>query len=250
VESLGDYIYAKSDKAIWVNLFVGSATTIALKNGNIQVEQKSNYPWDGTVQIKISPNKKLKFPLNIRIPGWAQNSPVPGSTYRYLDNSQESFTLLVNGRSIAYKLENGYAVIDREWKKGDEVSLNLPMQVRKVVAIDSLKDNRNRVSLQRGPLVYCFEHADNEGKVMNIFIPDNTRFTSQYNASLLQGVVTLQAQSPVVTASADGMSVSTVYKKVTAIPYYAWANRGNGQMQVWVPRKVGDIKVGAVKSPL
>jgi len=246
VESLGNYIYAKSDNAVWINLFVGSSTNIPLKNGNIQLEQKTNYPWDGTVQMTVSPDRNTRFPLHIRIPGWAQNQPVPGDTYQYLDNSNEQYTLTINGKPAVYTLDKGYAVIEREWKKGDEVLLNLPMQVRKVVATDSVKNDRNRVALQRGPLVYCFEHADNEGKVMNFFVPDNTTFTSQYNPDLLQGVVTIQAEAPVVTAINNGTSVTTVPKKVTAIPYYAWANRGNGQMQVWVPRKVGDIQVNAV----
>src|SRR5690348_17525886 len=98
--------------------------------------------------MTVSPDKKTSFPLHIRIPGWAQNQPVPGNTYQYLDNSSESFSLTINGKPAAYKFEKGYAIVEREWKKGDVVSLNLPMQVRKVIATDSVKNDRNRVALQ------------------------------------------------------------------------------------------------------
>jgi hypothetical protein len=245
VESLGDYIYAKSDDAVWVNLFVGSTTTIPLKKGKVNVTQQTEYPWEGMVQITVAPERKMKFPLLVRIPGWAQNQPTPGTTYRYVDASTEAYTLSVNGKPATSTMKDGYAVIEREWKKGDVVSLNLPMPVRKIAAIDSVKENQNRVALQRGPLVYCVEHVDNGGKAMNLIVPDGVEFTSQYNPDLLQGVVTLQAETPAVTVSADGTSVNTVTKKITAIPYYAWANRGKGQMQLWLPRKASDVKVSA-----
>jgi uncharacterized protein len=142
-------------------------------------------------------------------------------------------------------MENGYAVVSREWKKGDVVDLNLPMSVRRVAAIDSVKQDKNRVALQRGPLVYCFEQVDNDGKAMNFFVPAKTVFTTRYNNDLLGGIVTLEATAPSADVRADGGSVFTVNKKITAIPYYSWANREVGQMQIWVPEKAGDIKVGA-----
>ncbi|MEJ7682406.1 MAG: hypothetical protein WKG06_32050 [Segetibacter sp.] len=206
---------------------------------------ETNYPWDGAIQIAVAPEHKMKFPLQIRIPGWAQNEPVPGKTYQYTDNNTDTFTINVNGKPAAFEMQSGYAVIDREWEKGDVVALNLPMSVRRVIAIDSIKQDKNRVAFQRGPLVYCFEHADNKGKAMNFFVPAKTVFTTQYNNYLLGGVVTLQANAPVVDASADGTSVVTVNKKIVAIPYYSWANRGSGEMQVWVPEKIVDIKIGA-----
>ncbi len=245
VESLGDYVYAKSTDAIWVNLFVGSTTTIPLKSGKVQLTQQTRYPWEGTVQITVAPERKMKFPLRVRIPGWAQNQPTPGNIYRFADANAGAPTLLVNGKPVAAAPQNGYAVIEREWKKGDVVALSLPMPVRRIAAADSVKADQNRVALQRGPLVYCVEHADNGGKAMNLIVPDGVGFTPAYRADLLGGVVTLQAETPVVTISADGASVTTVPRKITAIPYYAWANRGKGQMQVWLPRKAGEVKVSA-----
>jgi hypothetical protein len=245
VESLGDYVYTKSDNGIGINLFVGSTTTIPLKSGKVQLAQQTNYPWEGLVQITVSPERKTKFPLRVRIPGWAQNQPAPGNTYRYADTNTEAYTLAVNGKPVASAVKDGYVVLDREWKKGDVVALQLPMPVRRISATDSVKANRDRVALQRGPLVYCVEGVDNGGKAMNLIVPDGVLFTSQYNADLLGGVVTLQGEAPAVVVSDDGASVTTVTKKITAIPYYAWANRGKGQMQLWLPRKAGDVRVAA-----
>jgi len=243
VESVGDYIYAKSNDALWINLFIGSSGSFTIKNRKIQVKQVTNYPWDGKVQISVIPEKQTEFELFIRIPGWANNQPVPGSTYRYLDGSSESISLSLNGTPVNFKIVNGYAVIGKAWKKGDTVLFNLPMPVRRIVAIDEIKDDRNRVALQRGPLVYCFEHIDNDGKAMNIAIPDNISFTAEFKSDLLNGLVVLQAEAPVATISADGLNVISAKKKITAIPFYSWANRGKGQMQVWVPRKISDVRL-------
>jgi DUF1680 family protein len=243
VESVGDYIYAKTDDAVWVNLFVGSTTTVSLKKRNVKIVQTTKYPWDGDIQIAVSPDKQVKFGLYVRIPGWAQNQPVPGNTYTFSDQTDVKFSITINGKAEKCNLVNGYAYLERDWKKGDVVNLNLPMPIRRIVAIEQIKQDLNRVALQRGPLVYCFEHADNNGKVMNIIIPDESEFKSSFKSELLKGVVCIQGQAPVVVFAKDGKSVSTEIKNVTAIPYYSWANRGEGQMQVWMPRKIQDIKI-------
>jgi DUF1680 family protein len=243
VESVGDYIYAKSDDAVWVNLFVGSTTTVSLQKRNVKIVQKTKYPWDGEIQIAVSPDKQAKFGLYVRIPGWAQNQPVPGNTYTFSDEAAAKFAITINGKAENYKLVNGYAYLERIWKKGDVVNLNLPMPIRRIIANEQIKQDLNRVALQRGPLVYCFEHADNNGKVMNIIIPDESEFQASFKPEFLKGVVCLKAQAPVVVFEKDGKSVSTEMKTVTAIPYYSWANRGEGQMQVWMPRTIQDIKI-------
>ncbi|MFI5193688.1 MAG: glycoside hydrolase family 127 protein [Chitinophagales bacterium] len=245
IESLGNYIYAKSDKDIWVNLFIGSNTGIDLKNNTVQIAQKTNYPWEGNIQLTVSPQKKSAFALHVRIPGWAENQASPGNTYRFLEKSGKKWTLTVNGKNIPYAVENGYAVLNREWKKGDMVLLSLPLEIRKVVAIDSIADDRNKISLQRGPLMYCFEHPDNGGKVENICIPDTAPFTSHFEDNSLGGIMILTANAPVITVSEDGLSVKTENKKISAIPYFAWANRGAGEMQVWMPRKISGVNITA-----
>ncbi|TWR26188.1 glycoside hydrolase family 127 protein [Mucilaginibacter achroorhodeus] len=222
VESLGNYIYAANDNAVWVNLFVGSNTTVPLKNGNVQISQQTEYPWKGLVNISISPDKNKKFPLYVRIPGWATNKPVPGETYKYAKVTNKPVTLKLNGRPIKFTMSNGYAVINNTWKKGDVVSLDLPMQVNQITAIDSIKDARNKVALQRGPLVYCVERSDKINNPADITIPKNAVFTSAYNKDLLGGIVELKTNLP-------GKGT------LTAIPYYSWDNRGKSDMMVWLP---------------
>ncbi|MCX6222680.1 MAG: glycoside hydrolase family 127 protein [Bacteroidia bacterium] len=243
VESVGNYIYAKTDEAVWVNLFIGSTATLSLQNKNVKISQTTKYPWDGDIQITVVPGEKTKFGLYVRIPGWAQNKPVPGNTYSFSDSASTAFSLYVNGKTENYKLVNGYAFIERTWKNGDNVHLHLPMPVCRIIAIDQVKDDRNSVALQRGPLVYCFEHPDNGNHTMNIILPDNVKFTTEFKPELLNGVVVLKGNAPVVSVSPDGLSATTENKPVTAIPYYSWANRGAGPMQVWMPRKIQDIKI-------
>jgi len=245
VASLGDYIYAKQGNDIWVNLFIGSTATIELANGNVELQQQTAYPWDGKVQLTVSPEKKLKSALHLRLPGWARNAPAPGNTYHYSDTNTHAFRLTVNGKTVPFKTAQGYVVIEREWKKGDVVVFDLPMEVKRVLASDSVKANYNRVALQRGPLVYCFEGADNNGEALNLLLPDNTVFTTTHDSTLLNGVTTIHGRLPVVTVSDNGLNVTTKMQTVTAVPYYAWANRGAGQMQVWLPRKAGSVTVGA-----
>ena len=247
IESLGDYIYAKSDNDLWVNLFVGSNASIDLKNNTVQLEQRTNYPWDGDVQLIVSPQKKSKFSLHIRIPGWAQNQPSPGDTYRFLDNSVKKWTLTLNGQTIPYIVTNGYAVINKAWEKDDIVSLSLPIETKKVIAIDSISEDRNKISLQRGPLMYCFEHPDNDGMVNNIYIPDNIQFSNNFENNLLGGIMKLEADAPTIKISEDGLTVKTENKRIAAIPYFAWANRGVGQMQVWMPRKISSLEIKSDK---
>jgi DUF1680 family protein len=228
VESVGNYIYAKSNEALYVNLFVGSTALVTIQNRKIQLKQVTNYPWDGKIQISLTPEKPTEFNLSVRIPGWTNNQPVPGDTYQYSDNFSEKIALSLNGIPADFKIVNGYAVIHKNWKKGDVVEIDLPMPVRRIVAIDKVKENRNRLALQRGPLVYCFEHADNDGKAMNIVIPDQAVFKTEYKPEILNGIVVIQTQATIAKISADGASVGTVSQTVTAIPYYSWANRGKG----------------------
>ena len=243
IASLGDYVYAKSNDAVWVNLFVGSNTTVSLNNTKVHVRQETNYPWEGNNTIHVTPDRKAKFKLNIRIPGWAQGIPVPGETYKYVDAGSTSFQLMLNGKVVPYVMNNGYAVIDRVWNKSDVINLVLPMQVRRVFSSDKVKENVGKVALERGPLVYCFEHPDNNGKAWNIILPDNAKATSKFQADLLGGVTTIECEASVVRPSSDGSVVETVKENVTAIPYFSWANRGKGEMQVWVPRKAVSVVV-------
>lgn len=242
VESLGNYIYAVSGNAIWVNLFVGSSTAVDVKGGKVLLEQQTGYPWNGEVRLLVSPRVKSKFAINMRIPGWAANQPSPGSTYRFAGVAGKQVSLKINGKELSYTVRNGYAVVEREWKKGDVISMDIPMEIRRVLATDSIAADRNKVSLQRGPLMYCFEERDNAA-LKSMFIPENIVFSSSFDENMLGGVVTLHATAPALEVSPGGSSVTTVNKAITAIPYFSWANRGAGAMEMWMPEKITGVEI-------
>jgi len=243
VASLGNYIYAKSASDIWVNLFVGSSTTISMGSTDVALQMKTDYPWSGRVALTVLPEKKIRYALHVRIPGWARGFASPGGLYEYTDADVQPFTITVNGRPAGYALEKGYAVIDRSWKRGDRVELSLPMDVRRVKAASQVKADKGRVALQRGPLVYCVEGADNDGQAWNIILPDAAVFSPERDSILSEQVVALKGMATVVSVSADGYSVRTEQRLVKAIPYYTWCNRGNDAMQVWLPRRITNIKI-------
>lgn len=243
VASVGDYIYDVSPEGVWVNLFIGSQTTLKFGKNEVPLQLETYYPWEGAVRISVQPKSKTKFAMHIRIPGWATGEAVPGGLYEFADKTAKPFTLTLNGKPLEYKMEKGYAVVTRDWKKGDAVELQLPMDVKQVVARKEVAQDQERVALQRGPLVYCVEGADNGSQAWNIIVPEKTVFSTKTQPELLGGVMTIQFDSPVLEVGTDGTSVTTIKKTVTAIPYYSWCNRGQNAMQVWLPRKIKDIKI-------
>lgn len=243
VASLGDYVYGASDKGLWVNLFVGSTTLVKFGKSEVPIKLETNYPWEGKVKLTVEPRSKTKFAVHVRVPGWAQGEAAPGGLYVFENDSKIPFTLSINGKPAVYTMNKGYAVVDREWKKGDQLELTLPMDVKRIVARPELKQDADRVALQRGPLVYCVEGADNNGKAWDLILPDNAPFKTSFQKDLLEGVVTIQFQAPTVQVGKDGLSVNTEVKTITAIPYYAWCNRGQNPMQVWLPKKIKDVKI-------
>jgi DUF1680 family protein len=243
IASLGDYIYAKSDNVLRINLFVGSNTKVSFGKSDVAIAMTTNYPWDGNVSIAVDPSKKSKFALQVRIPGWANGEAVPGGLYVFENKQPDNNAITLNGKPVTYAMSKGYAVIDREWKKGDKVELALPMKVKRVASRPEIKQDEERVALQRGPLVYCVEGADNDGQAWNIILPDNATFETSFRKDLLEGVEVVEFNAPTLQVSPDGQSVKSETKKVTAIPYYAWCNRGQNPMQVWLPKKIKDVKV-------
>lgn len=244
VASVGDYIYAQSDDAMWINLFVASNTTLQSGNTAIALAMQTNYPWDGNVRLTVNPNKRIERSLYIRIPGWLTGKAVPGNIYAF-DNAmpQPPLTIRVNGQPISYTGQNGYAVIKRTWRKNDVVEISMPMNVMFVRSRPEVKQNNERIAVQRGPLIYCAEGTDNGGQVWNILMAAPSNPVTDHQAILTEKIVALKTQTAVVAASPDGDSVQTVTRNVTLIPYYAWANRGQTPMQVWFPQKVRDIKL-------
>lgn len=243
VASVGNYIYAKSDNAIWVNLFIGSKTNISLGSVNIPITMDTNYPLDGHISIRMNHEKPTLFALKLRLPGWAKEEAVPGGLYWFEGKSTASYSLILNGKPVDYQEENGYISIEREWESGDRIEYILPMEVRKVVARKEVLANKDRVALQRGPLVYCVEGADNEGKAWNIMLPDNPRFEVVEYKVLDEKVMAINAEAIILTPGSDGTYINPKPGNIKAIPYYTWANRGQNEMQVWLPTKVKDIKI-------
>ncbi len=244
VAGIGNYIYGVNDKSLWVNLFIGSNTSVKIDNTNVDVNMQTNYPWDGKVAINILPEKPTAFDVYIRIPGWTQNDIVDGNLY-FVSNNAEKQTpqFFVNGKAVDFKQQNGYAIISNEWKKGDVISFEYAMPVLEVSSKKEVLYDNDRIALQRGPIVYCVEGADNNNKAWN-FIFNNDAPLQTINYSVLnEPVIAIQAKAKVMQPSADGSALQTTEKTITAIPYYTWCNRGKNEMQVWLPTKMKEIKV-------
>lgn len=248
IPSIPGYAYAQKESDIYVNLFFNNTTTLTVHNKPIQITQQNNYPWSGDLKFTVSPAASHNFNLLIRIPGWARHEAMPSGLYTFTNTSTKKAAIKVNGHSIDYKLDKGYAVISRSWKKGDVVELSLPMDVNQIGAYEKVKDDKGKVALQRGPLIYCAEWADNGGKVSNIILPSGAAFTTEFRSGLLNGITVLKSTLPVVLISDSGSNISTNSKIVTAIPYYAWAHRGEGEMIVWFPAQVKDIDLLSAES--
>ena len=238
IPSIPGYVYAQNGNDVFVNLFISGSGKLTVNKKALNIVQQNNYPWDGGLVFNIDPVSAMNLNLKIRIPGWAQNEAIPSNLYSYQQPSAQKIEIKVNGKAIPYPVEKGYAVISRKWKKGDKVEMTLPMEVQRVVANQLLPDDAGKVALQRGPIMYCAEWKDNNGKAANIIIPKNTEFKTQYEAGLLNGVTILTGEVRAVNVDNDGQNVSTQTETLTAIPYYAWANRGKGEMMVWFPQQV------------
>jgi len=206
---------------------------IKLSDRNIVISQTTRYPWDGQVQITVTPEKAMLMTLCLRIPGWARNEALPGGLYRFADTCSESPALFLNGKMRPFQMKNGYALITKTWKPGDMVSLSLPLPVRKVLASDEVKDDKDKVALTRGPIVFCGEGIDNNDTVKDLVIPVTSTFTYTFESDLLNGVGTLQGN--VFRLSGDGFDQPVTKHPASLIlhPYYSWCHRGAGKMNVW-----------------
>ncbi|MEI7626926.1 MAG: beta-L-arabinofuranosidase domain-containing protein [Bacteroidota bacterium] len=236
--SIPGYVYAQKKDIIYVNLFISGTASLQVNNQNIQIKQENNYPWDGNLKFTILTEKACDFNLQIRIPGWATNNAMPNNLYRFSNHSNAAFTIHVNGKPAEFQIQNGYAILKRVWNKNDQIEVELPMETRRVVSDSLIVDNIGKSSIQRGPLMYCAEWIDNAGNTSNIILPKTASFASSFNPKLLNGVMILKSQASQIEISSNGLEIKTQSKPFTAIPYYAWANRGKGEMTVWIPEKI------------
>jgi DUF1680 family protein len=244
--SVPGYMYAQKGAALYVNLFAANKAEIKMDNGHtVKITEETRYPWDGLVKMTIHPDTSAQFTIDVRIPGWARDQAVPGDLYKFIDHPNEAVTLKVNGQEVAVQLEKGYASLDRKWNDGDTIELNLPMPVRRVAANESVKADRGRVALQRGPIVYCLESPDNpEGHVRSLMLPDNAQLIASFEPSLLNGVEVIRGSAMLVSRGQNDQLTKTA-QSFQAIPYYAWANRGRSEMMVWIPDSEKTTRVQA-----
>ena len=197
------YLYSYNSSSIYTNLYVGGQANINLSGTNVTLTQTTTYPWDGTVTMKVGLPSAKAFSLFFRIPGWSSGT-----------------TFAVNGGSVSPTIITGYAQINRTWNNNDTVTITIPVAPKRFYANPAVLADRGMVALQRGPIVYCLEGADNGGANFNMVLPKNNALSSQYN-SMLGGIYTITAQT-------------STGATLTAVPFYARANRTVGKMNVWI----------------
>jgi DUF1680 family protein len=234
--SVPGYAYAQAGDTIYVNLFVSGTAAVALDDGRtVDLVQETRYPWDGAVRLTVNPRADGPFTIAVRLPGWARDEPVPGDLYCFLDPAGGPATVAVNGTPVPLDLKKGYVSLKRDWRRGDVITLLLPMPVRRVVANEQVEADRGRVALQRGPIVYCAEWPDNPGgHVRNLVLPDDAPLAAEFRPDLLNGVTVITGQA--IAPETEPGVVKPHRQAFVAIPYYAWANRGPGEMAVWLQR--------------
>ncbi len=217
------YFYAVRDQSLYLNCFAASEGVVPVAGGEVTVRQETDYPWSGRVRLTVSPAAPTSLTLRVRIPGWVRGRPVPSELYGYDEATPAAWSLRVGGQAVAAPLEQGYAVLTRVWRAGDVVELDLPMPVRTVHASPHVAALAGRVALERGPVVYCVEGQDSPVAPGDLTLSPRAEVTAVAQAGLLGGVTTL--------AVTDGPATA-----FTAVPYYAWNNRGLAPMAVWLKR--------------
>lgn len=245
--ALPELFYAKKGNDLYVNLFAASQTVIENTNSKgqkvkVAIRQVSDFPWNGLVNIHVDPAKPNSFALKIRIPGWAKGDVAPLDLYRFYQFSGSAISLKVNGKVFPATFEQGFAVINRKWNKGDLVELNLPMQTQRVQANAKVEADVNRFALKRGPFIYCLEGKDQtDDRVLNLLVPDSVTFSSVFEPNLLGGVQTLAFNGFLVQKKITPDQADLQKLALKAIPYYAWANRGRDNMLVWLPHNLKGV---------
>ncbi len=236
IPSLPGYIYAVKDRNVYVNLFLSNKSQLSVAGKKVALSQTTEYPWNGDVVVTVDQNAAGQFAMKIRIPGWVRNQVVPSNLYQYSDNKRLGYSVKVNGQEVAAQLtEDGYYTISRKWKKGDKVQIHFDMEPRTVRANNKVEADRGMVSVERGPLVYCAEHPDNNFDIMGALLNQTPQFV------LGKGEI---AGTPIQTLVTDAQTLNfnklgkleAQDQKLTLIPYYAWCHRGSGKMRVWLPQ--------------
>lgn len=233
IPQIPSYIYAIKKNKIFVNLFIGNTAKILLEDTEVSLLQETNYPWDGNVKITVKLPQKREFSIAIRIPGWAQNKPVPSDLYHYLKPNDLGVSLKINNALVDFQKENGFAKIQRIWKDNDIIELKIPMPIRRVLSNPKVKENTDKVAIERGPIVFCIENVNNEVEsIFDIKLNDYTKLEVEYQSDLFNGTVII---------SGSIYNKDKKLDEIRTIPYYAWAHRGKCEMTVWIQRDSTNI---------
>jgi len=234
IPSVPGYIYGQTDDRLFVNLYIQNSVSLEIKGKKLDLEQITNYPWKSDVTLRLNSNTDETFEIALRIPCWTNNEVLPGNLYSFADDFKPSYSVKVNGKFYACQIENGYAIISRKWEKGDEIQLSLTMETRRVTADKRIKADIGKVALMRGPMVYCVEWPESENKhVLNFVLPDKSDLKTTFKPEFLGGVSVIEAKGRSLRKDEKGKLIETP-QKITAIPYFTWANRGSGEMAVWL----------------
>ncbi|MDO5524765.1 MAG: glycoside hydrolase family 127 protein [Prevotella sp.] len=250
IPSLPGYVYAVKDNSLYVNLFAAGTATMQVGGKEVAVEQETRYPWDGDIAIRVTKNKGRDFAMMVRIPGWVRGEVVPSDLYSFADDVKTGYRVTVNGDEVKGELRNGYLAISRRWKKGDVVRVHFDMLPRVVVASSKVADDRGKIAVERGPIVYCAEQADNSGfNSHHVLLSRKPIFEVNPDYSIrntegdgkpfrVTSIIVTNAQEACI--SADGKLTSRDVR-LTLIPYYAWNHRGTGCMDVWMARNLDGL---------
>ena len=238
IPSVPGYVYAVNGSDLYVNLYMPNTLTQKVNGKDVVLRQETDYPWNGDVQITIDKNSAKTFSLKLRIPGWVRGEVAPGELYKYADGKSLGYKVLVNGEEVSSELDKGYFTITRSWKKGDQVSIHLDMEPRVVTAREEVEADRGRIAIERGPIVYCAEAADNSFPVRSVLMGPDPDMTVSHGDVLGYPVEKISAIAQTLHYDQRGrLRVDDV--KLTMIPYYAWCHRGAGEMTVWLPTELG-----------
>ena len=238
IPSVPGYVYAVNGNDLYVNLYMPNTLTQKVNGKDVVLRQETGYPWNGDVQITIDKNSAKTFSLKLRVPGWVRGEVAPGELYKYADGKSLGYKVLVNGEEVSSELDKGYFTITRSWKKGDKVSLHLDMEPRVVTAREEVEADRGRIAVERGPIVYCAEAADNSFPVRSVLMSPVPAMTVSHGDVLGYPVEKISTVAQTLHYDQMGrLRVDDV--KLTMIPYYAWCHRGAGEMAVWLPTELG-----------
>ncbi|WP_238915206.1 beta-L-arabinofuranosidase domain-containing protein [Clostridium sp. YIM B02555] len=225
--SLGQYIYTVNEETIYTNLYIGGEASISLADNEIKLIQETDYPWKEEIKIKLLTEEEIKFTLALRIPSWCPEAKIK-----------------VNNQvvDIEERTLNGYVMLKREWNPSDEIVLILKMPILRMKANPLVRADIGKVAIQRGPLVYCLEEADNGSNLHEIYLPKEAKFEESFDSSLLGSIVVIKTEGKRLVNSEKWLNKLYRYEAeeeyipstIKFIPYYAWANRNVGEMTVWV----------------